>query len=307
MDKNLFYQQADLLISILPYMTKDTGFALHGGTAINFFVRDMPRLSVDIDLTYLHVNSYEETLQEISEKLKLIAERISSSLLVAQIEEKTEKPSNFTTKLFVKRQNAIVKIEPNQVIRGALFDCEEKDICKKAEDIFEKFVTIKTLSFAELYGSKICAALDRQHPRDIFDIMLLLQNEGITSEVRKAFLVYLISHNRPISELLSPNFKDMKQVFEKEFSGMTSFEVKCEELESVRETLVKEIKQKLTDDERVFLLSFKEKEPRWELLGVEGARDMPAVKWKLVNLAKMSGDRYKEAVDKLRGVLEESK
>ena len=307
MDKNLFYQQADLLISILPYMTKDTGFALHGGTAINFFVRDMPRLSVDIDLTYLHVNSYEETLQEISEKLKLIAERISSSLLVAQIEEKTEKPSNFTTKLFVKRQNAIVKIEPNQVIRGALFDCEEKDICKKAEDIFEKFVTIKTLSFAELYGSKICAALDRQHPRDIFDIMLLLQNEGITSEVRKAFLVYLISHNRPISEFLSPNFKDMKQVFEKEFSGMTSFEVKCEELESVRETLVKEIKQKLTDDERVFLLSFKEKEPRWELLGVEGARDMPAVKWKLVNLAKMSGDRYKEAVDKLRGVLEESK
>jgi len=307
MDKKLFYQQADLLITILSHMTKDTDFALHGGTAINFFVRDMPRISVDIDLTYLHVSSREQTLQEISENLKMISERISSSLPSTQVDEKTEIPNNFVTKLFVKRQNAIVKIEPNQVIRGAIFDCEERDICKKAEDIFEKFITIKTLSFAELYGSKICAALDRQHPRDIFDIMLLLQTEGITNEVRKAFLVYLISHNRPISELLSPNFKDMKPVFEKEFSGMTSFEVKYEELESVRKAIVKEIKQKLTDNERAFLLSFKEKEPKWDMLGVEGAKDLPAVKWKLVNLTKMSDGKHKEAVDKLRSILEKSK
>ncbi|MFH2138742.1 MAG: nucleotidyl transferase AbiEii/AbiGii toxin family protein [Candidatus Omnitrophota bacterium] len=307
MDKNLFYQQADLLISILPYMAEDPSFALHGGTAINFFVQDMPRLSVDIDLTYLNVGSREKTLQEISEKLKLISGRISTSLPAVQIEEKIETPNNFTTKLFVKRRNAIVKIEPNQVIRGALFNCEEKDICKKAEDIFEKFVTIKTLSFAELYGSKICAALDRQHPRDIFDIMLLLHNEGITNEVRKAFLVYLISHNRPISELLSPNLKDMKLVFENEFSGMTSFGVKYEELESVRKTLIKEINKKLTDDERTFLLSFKEQKPKWDLLGVERAKDMPAVKWKLVNLSKMSVGKHKKAVDELRSVLEKSK
>lgn len=304
MDKKLFYQQADLLISILPHMTKNTNFALHGGTAINFFVRDMPRISIDIDLTYLHVSSREETLQEISEQLKIISERIYSSLPSTQIEEKTEILNKFVIKLFVKRQNAIVKIEPNQVIRGALFDCEEKDVCKKAENVFKKFVTVKTLSFAELYGSKICAALDRQHPRDIFDIMLLLQNEGITNEVRKAFLVYLISHNRPISELLSPNFKDMKPVFEKEFAGMASFEIKYEKLESVRKALVKEIKQKLTDDERTFLLSFKEKEPKWDLLGVEGAKDMPAVKWKLVNLAKMSDDKHKEAVNKLKRIIE---
>ena len=307
MDKNLFYQQADLLISILPHITKNTDFALHGGTAINFFARNMPRLSVDIDLVYLPISSREKTLQEISGKLKMISERISLSLPSARIKEKTEDKNGHVTKLFVKRQNAIVKIEPNQVIRGALFDCEEKGICKKAEDVFEKFVTIKTLSFAELYGSKICAALDRQHPRDIFDIMLLLQNEGITSEVRKAFLVYLISHNRPISELLSPNLKDMKPVFEKEFSGMASFEVKYEELESVREILVRDINQKLTDNERAFLLSFKEKEPKWELLGVKGARYMPAVKWKLVNLTNMSDDRHKEAVDKLRIILERSK
>jgi len=259
MNKNLFHQQAELLISILPYMIKDTDFALHGGTAINFFVRDMPRLSVDIDLTYLRLSSHEETIKAINEQLKSISKRISSSMPSMQIEEKAEVPNSFITKLFVKRHNAIVKIEPNQIIRGSLFGCEERDLCKKAEEIFEKFVITKTLSFSELYGSKICAALDRQHPRDIFDIMLLLKNEGITNQVRKAFLVYLISHNRPISELLSPNFKDMKPIFEKEFTGMTSVEVKYEELLSVRKILVEEINKRLTDDERAFLVSFKKK------------------------------------------------
>ncbi len=303
MDKNLFYQQADLLISILPHITKNTDFALHGGTAINFFARNMPRLSVDIDLVYLPISSREKTLQEISGKLKMISERISLSLPSARIKEKTEDKNGHVTKLFVKRQNAIVKIEPNQVVRGALFDCEERDLCEKAEDVFEKFATVKTLSFAELYGSKICAALDRQHPRDIFDIMLLLQNEGIENETRKAFLVYLISHNRPISELLSPNFKDMKPVFEKEFAGMASFEVKYEDLEYARKTLFKKILQKLTDDERTFLLSFKEKKPKWDLLNIEGAKDMPAVKWKLFNLTKMNDDKHKKAVDKLKKIL----
>lgn len=303
MNKNLFHQQAELLISILPYMTKDTDFALHGGTAINFFVRDMPRLSVDIDMTYLRLSSREETIKAVSEQLKSISKHISSSMPSVLIEEKADASGGLISKLFVKRQNAIVKVEPNQVIRGSLFGCEERDLCKKAEDVFEKFVTAKTLAFSELYGSKICAALDRQHPRDIFDIMLLIKNEGITDQVRKSFLVYLISHNRPISELLSPNFKDMKPVFEKEFAGMASFDVKYEELVSVRKTLVEEINRKITDDERAFLISFKEKAPKWELLGVKGAQDMSAVKWKLANLAKMNDEKHKRAVHQLKKII----
>ena len=172
MNKNLFHQQVELLISILPFMTRDTDFALHGGTAINFFVRDMPRLSVDIDLTYLRINPRKETIKEISDQLKSISKRISSSMSSVSIEEKAESQKGLVSKLFVKKQSAIVKVEPNQVIRGSLFGPEERDLCKKAEEVFEKFVTTKTLAFSELYGSKICAALDRQHPRDIFDIML---------------------------------------------------------------------------------------------------------------------------------------
>jgi len=303
MNKNLFHQQAELLISILPHMTKDTDFALHGGTAINFFVRDMPRLSVDIDLTYLRLSSREETIKAISDQLKSISKRISSIMPSVLIEEKAESPKGLVSKLFVKRQNAIVKVEPNLVIRGSLFGPEERDLCKKAEEIFEKFVTTRTLAFSELYGSKICAALDRQHPRDIFDIMLLLKNEGITEQVRKSFLVYLISHNRPISELLSPKFKDMKPVFEKEFAGMASFEVKYEELLNVRKTLVEEINKKITDDERAFLLSFKERAPKWDLLGIKGAEDMPAVKWKLANLTKMGDEKHAQAVHQLKKII----
>ena len=303
MNKNLFHHQAELLISILPYMTKDTDFALHGGTAINFFVRDMPRLSVDIDMTYLRLSSREETIKAISDQLKSISKRISSIMPSVLIEEKAESPKGLVSKLFVKKQNAIVKVEPNLVIRGSLFGPEERDLCKKAEEVFEKFVTTRTLAFSELYGSKICAALDRQHPRDIFDIMLLLKNEGITEQVRKSFLVYLISHNRPISELLSPNFKDMKPVFEKEFAGMASFEVKYEELLNVRKTLVEEINKKITDDERAFLLSFKERAPKWGLLGIKGAEDMPAVKWKLANLTKMGDEKHAQAVHQLKKII----
>lgn len=303
MNENIFYQQADLLISILPYITKDNDFALHGGTAINFFVRDMPRISVDIDLTYLRIIPRDETLSSISESLKIISRRISSSFPSLQIEEKTN-TSNLVTKLFIRKQSAMIKIEPNLIIRGSLFGAEERDLSTKAEEVFEKFVTIKTMAFAELYGSKICAALDRQHPRDIFDTMLLFQNEGITNEVHKAFLVYLIRHNRPISELLSPNFQDIKPVFEKEFAGMALFDVKHEELVRVRETLVKEINKRITDEERMFLLSFKEGSPKWELLGIDGVEKMPAIQWKLYNINKMAPAKHKESVDKLKKVLE---
>ncbi len=54
--------------------------------------------------------------------------------------------------------------------------------------------------FADLYAGKIMAALDRRHPRDLFDVRDLLANEGIDDTLRKAFIVYLLSHNRPMGE-----------------------------------------------------------------------------------------------------------
>jgi hypothetical protein len=154
-----------------------------------------------------------------------------------------------------------------------------------------------------VYGSKICAALDRQHPRDIFDIMLLLNNEGINEAVRKAFLVFLISHNRPMAELLKPNLKDMRPVFDKEFNGMTLDKVTFPELVTARNEMLKILNATLTHKERLFLLSFKQKTPKWELLGVKGAEELPAVRWKMENLEKMSEGKHKDSVQNLKKVL----
>jgi len=300
MNKNLFYKQADLLIRILPHIAKNEDFALHGGTAINFFVRNMPRLSVDIDVTYLRILPREHSLNQIDKGLETISKNICNALPEARIDRKRGEKHKNITKLLIRHQGAAVKIEPNQVIRGALFPCQELQLCKKAEEIFEKSAIVKTLSLAELYGSKICAALDRQHPRDLFDIILLFKNEGLTDEIRKAFIVYLISHNRPMTELLQPKLKDMRSVFEKEFAGMALFQVKYEELEGAREFLINKVQSDLTKKEKRFLLSFKERSPKWGLLEVKGVQDLPAVKWKLANLEKTSPKKHEVEMKQLR-------
>jgi hypothetical protein len=71
MDK-IYKKQVSLLLNVLPEVAKEKDFALHGGTAINLFVRDMPRLSVDIDLTYLPVDERTTSLTTIAEALRRI-------------------------------------------------------------------------------------------------------------------------------------------------------------------------------------------------------------------------------------------
>jgi hypothetical protein len=154
--------------------------------------------------------------------------------------------------MIISINSIAVKIEPNLIIRGAIYEPEEMALSKKAQNLFEMSLNAKTLSFAELYGSKICAALDRQHPRDLFDIHLLFKNEGINEKIRKAFIVYLISHPRPIVEVLNPNFLDIKQIFENEFQGMTTIQVDLDELEQTRKRLVSSIRASLTENEKNF-------------------------------------------------------
>jgi len=300
--KNIFYQQADLLISVLPYVYKESYFAVHGGTAINFFIRDMPRISVDIDLIYQEILPRDDTLKNISEGLKAISDGIESDIQGIKVEQKIY-GDNLTSKLFITRENALIKIEPNQIIRGNVFGTQDRDISPRAEEVFEKFITSKIMSFEDVYGSKICAALDRQHPRDLFDIKLLLQNEGITEKTKKAFLVYLISNNRPIAELLEPHILDIKPVFEKEFTGMVVNEVELEELLITRERLIRIINDNISDNEKEFLVSFKEGEPKWDLLGVESVSELPSIKWKLINIGKMSSSKHNEAINKLKKAL----
>ncbi len=297
-----YFKQAKLLLQVLPFLEKSGHFALKGGTAINLFIREMPRLSVDIDLTYVPLNSREEALAEISRSLRELAAQVRR-VLGAHVEEQRLIGTGHIVKLTVRRQEAAIKIEPNLVLRGTIFPPVQAILCRKAEEMFELSVSSRLLSLADLYGGKICAALDRQHPRDFFDIHLLLANEGLTHEIRRAFVVYLASHDRPMNELLKPKWKDMKPAFEKEFKGMTLEPLDLKQLVETRDKLLRLIHDGLTMPEKKFLLSLKDGEPDWNLLGLPGIERLPGLRWKLENIRQMSGKKREEQSARLRKVL----
>ena len=277
------------MLKTIPHVAAEICFALKGGTAINLFVRDMPRLSVDIDLTYLPVDEPRDTaLRKMSDALDRIANAIKKVVVGTRVHETRAQNPDRVTRLTVAVGPTQIKIEPNEVIRGSVFPAEERELTRRAEETFELSVTAQTLSLADLYGGKLCAALDRQHPRDLFDVRLLLQNGGITNEIRKAFVVYLASHDRPMHELLDPTSKKIRRIYENEFTGMTVDPVAYEDLIKARETLVEKLRKELTNNEREFLVSLKAAQPKWDLIGIEGVEKLPAVQWKLMNIKKIS-------------------
>ena len=300
----VYFKQAELLLRIIPFIDREAVFALKGGTAINFFVRDLPRISVDIDLVYLSIGERDLSLREISSALVRISQSIESRIPGAKVISRKIRGTDFLNGLSVQREETMVKIEPNLVIRGSVYPPARSVISPHARGLFEISVECQVLTENELYAGKICAALDRQHPRDLFDIMMLLKYGSFSAGMRKAFIVYLISHDRPMVEVLNPGFGDMRPVFESEFQGMTVEEVTCEDLEKTREELVSMIARELTTQEKQFIVSVKEGMPQWELIDIKGVENLPAVKWKLLNISRMNPSKHKKAVRKLRDYLE---
>ena len=256
----VYQRQVSLLIRILPLVAAEECFALKGGTAINLFVRDMPRVSVDIDLTYLPLSSREESLAAIDAAMKRIAERIRDAFSGVRITAIGTKPEKAILKLLVRHEGAQVEIEVTPVLRGCVYEPELRAVSPSVEDAFG-FAEIRVVSFADLYAGKIVAALDRQHPRDLFDVRDLLANEGINHDLRCAFVVYLLSHNRPMAEILAPARKPIADEFQHGFSGMTTLPVSIEELITAREALITSIVRQMPEVHRRFLLSFERGEP----------------------------------------------
>ncbi len=298
-----YFKQAQLMLRVMPHVAAEECFALKGGTAINFYVRDMPRLSVDIDLTYVPLEPRDTALANIGEALHRIAAGIRKTVPGSTVQERQARGVEHVSKLSVSTAEATIKIEPNLVLRGAVFPPVERELSQQAEALFEVSATASILAVPDLYGGKLCATLDRQHPRDIFDVKILMENEGITDEIRTAFVVYLASHDRPMSELLDPNKKDFRKIFEQDFAGMTTEEVTYDELVAVRESLIDTINETMMDTEKKFLLSIKQGEPDWDLMPVTGIDRLPAIQWKLLNIRKMKKEKHAESLQKLRTAL----
>ena len=300
---DIYRKQVELLVQSIPQVAEEECFALKGGTAINLFVRDMPRLSVDIDLTYLPIADRERSLADIDAALKRIRDRIKKRQPRYTIAESSPATQDTINKLVVRTPHLVqIKIEVTPVLRGCVYDPQPRKIVDRAEEEFG-FAEIQVLSFADLYAGKIMAALDRQHPRDLFDIHELLINEGLSPELLNALVVYLISHEHPPEKLLAPKEKNISHEYQTGFLGMTEREMPLDTLISTRQTLIKDVQAGLTDEHKKFLLSFYRREPMWALLGIPGIDRLPAVKWRERNLDRAGTQTRDAIVQSLEDVL----
>jgi predicted nucleotidyltransferase component of viral defense system len=294
--------QVALLVAVLPFVAREEIFALKGGTAINLFVRNMPRLSVDIDLTYLPVEPREQSLAAIDAGMRRIGRSIETGLAGAHVTPARTGDHQPVTRLLVRRGRAQIKIEVTPVLRGCVYAPEWRRVSPIVEDGFG-FAEIQLVSFADLYAGKAIAALDRQHPRDLFDIRDLLAHEGIDDTLRSAFLIYLISHDRPISEIVAPRRKDLKREFTTGFVGMSDPSVSLDELLAAREELINCMIGAMPQNHRRFLVDFKRGSPDWEAINLSAAASLPAVKWKQTNLDRLAQEARAKLVSRLEQIL----
>jgi predicted nucleotidyltransferase component of viral defense system len=300
--------QSRLLLQALRFLDFDSPdgrplFALKGGSALNFFMRDFPRLSVDADLTYCRLEGRDEALSSINDGMRRFMEKAPRVLPGALC---TSARSGGVDKVVLRQGEIHIKVEPNSLLRGTVFPTEDKMLCPEAATIFGMQLSVRCLSEAELYGGKICAALDRQHPRDLFDVLYLRCQGELTEQIRKAFLAYALCHSRPLAELLAPNPLPLAKSFQTSFAGMTRQPVALTELEDARSWLFGVLPTSLTEPERRFILSFKQGEPEWSLAGLPAhVPQLPAVRWKLHNIGQLRQNprKYQAAVDKLKSCL----
>lgn len=294
-----YKNQVALLIRIMPLIYKIKDFAVHGGTAINLFVRNMPRYSVDIDLTFLPVKNREESMLEINSYLRTIKQQIEKAVPGIRV---THKPA--ILKLLCTKGAAMVKIEVNGIKRGIIGEVEELDLCEKAQSEFNMSCRARIVPLSLLYGGKIAAALGRQHPRDLFDYKYMEVNSF--DEIKNGFIFYLLGSDKPIIESLQPNPIDQQEALNNQFKGMTDIPFEYADFEVARKELNERVLNNLNETDREFLISFENGIPEWDKCCVGDLHDFPAIKWKLNNiqtLKETNPEKFKVGIKKLQKFL----
>jgi predicted nucleotidyltransferase component of viral defense system len=274
-----------LLLAIAPAIFESPLFAMKGGTALNLFVQDLPRLSVDIDVVFLRYDlTRDEALKAIKEELAVAKTRIERMGFKAEVRQNNVGDE---AKMFVTDGTSEVKVEVNFVFRGTVLPPVSTSLTAAAQTLFAANVEVPVLAVPELYGSKLVAAMDRQHPRDIFDVQHMFDRFGMPSDFVDCFVVYLAGHNRPVHEVLFAQLQPLADVFANEFVGMTAAPVTLEQLEATRARLFESLPRALTPAHRTFLLTLVQGEPDWGQMPFPHLQELPAIRWKLMNLAKL--------------------
>ena len=285
---DIYKKQVALLIRIMPSVYRIKDFAVHGGTAINLFHKNMPRYSVDIDLTYIPVQERAESLEAINSHLRTLKSSIEKSISGIRVIHKPD-----VWKLQCTLDGATVKIEVNGTKRGIIGETEDRKLCERAETEFNMTCKARTVSYSQLYGGKIAAALSRQHPRDLFDCKYM---ETVSfHDVKNGFMLCLLG-----------SAIDQTEALENQFEGMSDTPFTYADYEEARRNLIQQVNDSLTETDREFLLSFENGELDWEKCCAGDLSRYPSVKWKLQNIAKLKKSnprKHKTGVEKLRAFL----
>ena len=269
---------------------------------IRKFITTCDNFSVDVDLTYIPASETRDTdLQNIRLALERIKERLRKQIPGISFTDQVKAEEEL--KLICTTYEAMVKIEVNQINRGVIAGTELMVLCDKAQETFNKFCEVRLVPQKQLWGGKINAALDRQHPRDLFDVKNFINEIGYSADIKDGFLFFLLCGKRPLQELLNPHLIDISTVFEKQFNGMTDLSFGYDEYETTRNQLIRMVNESLTPTDKEFLLSFSKGEPDWTTVDYS---KYPAIKWKLQNinlLKKTNPQKYAEQVVAIKQIL----
>lgn len=289
----VYAQKVELLLRLMPIVMEEGVFAVHGGTAINLFLKDLPRYSVDIDLTYIPLADRNTSLADISKHLEAISEKAKKSFKGMHII-----PNLNTSKLLCEYRGKQVKVEVNQTKRGLVGgDAATVPLSEKAQDEFGLYCEANIVPLTQLYGGKIAAALSRQHPRDLFDVKYM---DVPLSECREGLIFCLLGSDRPIRESLAPRLIDQREAMANQFEGMTDIPFTYEEFEETRLNLVANVTRLMTEDDVRFLVNFESGTPQWEGYEFEYLQNYPSVKWKQLNLGKLAKQNPEKLLEEAR-------
>lgn len=296
---SVYAQKVDLLLRLLPLVMEEQVFAVHGGTAINLFLRNLPRYSVDIDLTYIPLADRKKSIDDINFHLKSISEKARKAFPGMHII-----PNYDTCKLLCEYRGRQVKVEVNQTKRGIVGgELMHLPLCEKAQDEFQVYCIADIVPISLLYGGKVAAALSRQHPRDLFDVKYMTIP---LKDCREGLIFCLLGSDRPIHESFAPTLIDQHEALANQFVGMTDTPFSYEEFEETRTKLIADVNNILTDADRRFLVSFECGDPEWDNYEFAHFKDYPSVKWKLLNLQKLADqnpEKLRIEAEKLKDLL----
>lgn len=296
---SVYAQKVALLLRLLPLVMEEKVFAVHGGTAINLFLRNLPRYSVDIDLTYIPLADRKKSIDDINFHLKSISEKARKAFPGMHIIQNYD-----TCKLLCEYRGKQVKVEVNQTKRGIVGgELMHLPLCEKAQDEFQVYCIADIVPISLLYGGKVAAALSRQHPRDLFDVKYMTIP---LQDCREGLIFCLLGSDRPIHESFAPTLIDQHDALANQFVGMTDIPFSYEEFEETRTKLISDVNNLLTDADRRFLVSFEYGEPEWDNYEFAHFKDFPSVKWKLLNLQKLADlnpEKLRIEAEKLKDLL----